>query len=369
MKLYYSSISEVTNYMNRKRKKTLLVIALFVGLLLCILMIINMKRKEGNGKEQLKEYALIALHQDKIVYDYFGDNHELIIGYYEEETDSLKDVAKVANFYMSKGVVTIIKDDIYYPMTLYTGEHKIIKVNIVEDTKNILYTEEDAYGLDVLSTMNDELYQLSGNRLEDGSVIRRIGKYNFVTGEMEILIQKDSKGEESIEGFCCNKGNVYAVVKANSDIFVEIYDEKGTLQERVELCEKIKTGLEYGVVHFYVFGEYAYIRNYADEGMIAKFKDGKLEVIYSQNNLRFADDSRSDAITNPIFFLREGKTILVLNEEKGSIEEIKLDLLEGESIRSMITDGKRVCISVLDETNSKAFQKKDIRIVDIDDLR
>jgi len=355
--------------MNKKEKNILLVIVLVAVVVLSTFILIGMQKKETKGKEELVECGLIALHRDKIVYDYFNDNDEFVIGYYEEGADTLKDIVKIENFYISKGVATVIKDDIYYPMTIYTGEHKILKVNIVEDTESILYSEEDAYGLDVLSTMNNELYQLSGKKLEDGSVIGRIRKYNCTTGEMELLIQKESKNGEGIEGFCCNEGNVYAIVKAGSDIFIEIYDEGGDFQKRVELCEEIKSGLEYGVVHFYVFGEYAYLRDYTDEGMIAKFIDGKLELIYGKYALRFADDSRGDAIINPIFFLRMDETILILNEETGNLEELKLDLSGGERINSVTTDGNKLCISIMELSESDGYETRDIRIVKLDDLR
>lgn len=134
----------------------------------------------------------------------------------------MTDVAYIEDFYISKGTVTVLKDKIYLPITLGAGEHVIIEVNVNTGEERILFTEFEGYGLDTLSTMNGELYMLSGQKSLDETITYLVRKYNQKTREMDVCIQKSSQEKESIEAFSCSNGIIYTIIKT-SNVFLWNY--------------------------------------------------------------------------------------------------------------------------------------------------
>ena len=69
---------------------------------------------EENGLENINNYSPIALLEDTIVYDYFNDDDEFVIGCYDIESKNLSDVICVDGFYISSGLPAVIEDSVIF---------------------------------------------------------------------------------------------------------------------------------------------------------------------------------------------------------------------------------------------------------------
>lgn len=347
--------------------RSLLVLAFVVILLLNI--------KQENELGDLNNYTPIALLEDAIVYNYINDNDALIIGCYNIETRRQADVICEDGFYISSGLPVVIGSSVILPITLNTNEHKLLMINTDSNASETIFNEFNSYPIDAVSTMNTDIYMLSimGDTSTATSYIR---KYNENTNNMDICVEKkfiDNAGEQII-AFACNNEKIYVMVnqiETGNDIYIEIYDDKnydllGKLYFDSELNNFASAN---GIVQFYCFGDYIYIRNYSDYGAIGKIENDQVKTILNLPSLRVAYNGENTQDNYYGFFLRSGKEFYLLDVYTDTLYQTNLGLSQDESIRNAISNGNDICISILDERETETFTTKDTIIVDFNELK
>lgn len=270
---------------------SLLVLAFVMVLLL------NFKQdnlKQENGLGNISNYTPIALLEDSIIYNYINDDDALVIGCYDIDSNKQSDVICEDGFYISSGLPVVIGNSVILPITLNTNEHKLLMINANSNTSKTIFNEFNSYPIDVVSTMNTDIYMLStvGDNLNAASYIR---KYNENTNNMDICIEKeftDNTGEQII-AFACNNEKIYVManqIETGNDIYLEIYDDKnydllGKLYFDSELNNFIHDN---DIVQFYCFNNYIYIRNFSDYGAIGKIENDQVKTLLNLPTLRIA---------------------------------------------------------------------------------
>lgn len=351
---------------------SLLVLAFVMVLLL------NFKQdnlKQENGLGNISNYTPIALLEDSIIYNYINDDDALVIGCYDIDSNKQSDVICEDGFYISSGLPVVIGNSVILPITLNTNEHKLLMINANSNTSKTIFNEFNSYPIDVVSTMNTDIYMLStvGDNLNAASYIR---KYNENTNNMDICIEKeftDNTGEQII-AFACNNEKIYVManqIETGNDIYLEIYDDKnydllGKLYFDSELNNFIHDN---DIVQFYCFDNYIYIRNFSDYGAIGKIENDQVKTLLNLPTLRIAYNGENTQDNYYGFFLRSGKDFYLLDVYTDTLYQTNLGLSQDESIRNAISNGNNICISILDERETETFTTKDTIIVDFDELK
>lgn len=359
-----------------KRGKYLL--GSLLALTLIMILLLNFKRdnlKQENGLGDINNYTPIAILEDTIVYNYIDNDDELVIGCYDIEAKEQSDVVREDGFYISSGLPVIIDNSIIIPITLNTNEHKLLMINADSNTSKTIFNEVNSYPIDVVSTMDGNIYMFS--TMKDNSTLTSyIRKYNENTNSMDVCIEKeysDNIGEE-IMAFACNNKKIYVMVnkiETGNDLHIEIYDDKtynllGKLYFDSELSKFVSTN---GIVQFYCFGDYIYIRNYSDYGAIGKIENDQVKTILNLPSLRIVYNGENAQDNYYGFFLRGGKEFYLLDVYADILYQTNLGLSQDESIRNAISNGNDICISILDERETETFTTKDNIIVNFDELK
>ena len=278
-------------------------------------------------------------------------------------------------FYISSGLPVIIDNSIIIPITLNTNEHKLLMINADSNTSETIFNEFNSYPIDVVSTMDGNIYMFS--TMKDNSTLTSyIRKYNENTNSMDVCIEKeysDNIGEE-IMAFACNNKKIYVMVnkiETGNDLHIEIYDDKtynllGKLYFDSELSKFVSTN---GIVQFYCFGDYIYIRNYSDYGAIGKIENDQVKTILNLPSLRIVYNGENAQDNYYGFFLRGGKEFYLLDVYADILYQTNLGLSQDESIRNAISNGNDICISILDERETETFTTKDNIIENFDELK
>lgn len=351
-----------------------LLVFTFAMILLYILYAKQETPKQENELENINDYSPIALLEDVIVYNYFNDDDALVIGCYDIESKTLSDVICVDGFYISSGLPAVIDNSVIFPVTLYTNEHKLLLINAVSNTSDTIFNEYNSSSIDVLSTMNTDIYMLSTIR-DNSTETSTIRKYNENTNKMDICIEKELANNtgEQIIAFACNNERIYVIVNQieADDTYIEIYDDKnydliGKLYFDSELEHDVS---ENGIVQFYCFDDYIYVRNFSDYGAIGKIENGQVKTLLNLYNLRIAYNGRNTQDNYYGFFLREGQDFYILDVDTDTLYQTNAGLSQDESFRNVLSNGNDICICILDETDTEAFTTKNTIIADFDELK
>lgn len=330
--------------------------------------------KQENEVENINDYSPIALLENVIVYNYFNDDDALVIGCYDIESKTLSDVICVDGFYISSGLPAVIDNSVIFSVTLYTNEHKLLLINADSNTSDTIFNEYNSSSIDVLSTMNTDIYMLSTIR-DNSTETSTIRKYNENTNKMDICIEKEFANNtgEQIIAFACNNERIYVIVNQieADDTYIEIYDDKnydliGKLYFDSELEHDVS---ENGIVQFYCFGDYIYVRNFSDYGAIGKIENDQVKILLNLYNLRIAYNGRNTQDNYYGFFLREGQDFYILDVDTDTLYQTNVGLSQDESFRNVLSNGNEICICILDETDTEAFTTKNTIIADFDELK
>lgn len=309
-----------------------------------------------------------------IVYNYFNDDDALVIGCYDIESKTLSDVICVDGFYISSGLPAVIDNSVIFPVTLYTNEHKLLLINADSNTSDTIFNEYNSSSIDMVSTMNTDIYMLSTIR-DNSTETSTIRKYNENTNKMDICIEKEFANNtgEQIIAFACNNERIYVIVNQIEayDTYIEIYDDKnydliGKLYFDSELEHDVS---EDGIVQFYCFDDYIYVRNFSDYGAIGKIENGQVKTLLNLYNLRIAYNGRNTQDNYYGFFLREGQDFYILDVDTDTLYQTNAGLSQDESFRNVLSNGNDICICILDETDTEAFTTKNTIIADFDELK
>lgn len=361
------------------RKGLLLVFTFAVILLLYVYADQENSRKENseqeNGLENINKYSPIALLEDVIVYDYFNDDDALVIGCYDMESKNLSDVICVDGFYISSGLPAVIDNSVILPVTLYSNEHKLLMINADSNTSDTIFDDNNSSSIDMVAAMNTAIYML-GTIRDHSTETSYIRKYNEKTDKVDICVEKEFANNtgEQIMAFACSNERIYAIVnqmEAEKDTYIEIYDDKNyDLTKKLYFDSELKKVVsENGIVQFYCFGDYIYVRNFSDYGVIGKIENDQVKTLLNLYKLRIAYNGRNTEDNYYGFFLREGKDFYILDVDTDTLYQTDLGLSQDESFRNVLSNGSDICICVLDETDTEAFTTKDTIIVDFDTLK
>lgn len=343
-----------------------------------IILSLNLKQEnleQENGLGDINNYTPIALLEDVIVYNYINDDDALEIGCYDIESKKQSDIICEDGFYISSGLPAVIGNSVILPVTLNTNEHKLLMIYADSNTSETIFSEFNSYPIDVVSTMNTDIYMLSTMR-DNSTATSYIRKYNENTNNMDICIEKefaDNVGEQ-IMAFACNNQKIYVIenqIEIEDDTYIEIYDDKnydllGKLYFDSELENFV---LENGIVQFYCFDNYIYLRNFSDYGAIGKIENDQVKTLLNLPNLRIAYNGNNTQDDYYGFFLRSGIDFYLLDVYTDTLYQTNLELSQDESIRNAISNGNDICISILDERDTETFTTKDTIIVDFDELK
>ena len=123
-----------------------------------------------------------------------------------------------------------------------------------------------------------------------------------------------------------------------------------------------------GIIQFYCFNDYIYVRNFSDYGAIGKIENDQVKTVLNLYNLRIAYNGRNTQDNYYGFFLRGGKDFYILDVDTDILYQTNLGLSQDESFRNVLSNGNDICICILDETDTEAFTTKNTTIVDFDEL-
>ena len=344
-------------------------------LVVCMLALLAGCSSQENEIGDINNYTPIALLDDAVVYNYIDDDGELVIGLYDFSSKKQSDIVSVEGFYISSGKPVVIDNSVILPVTLDANEHKLLMVNADSDTSEMIFSEFNSYPMDAVSIMNTDIYMLSTKK-DDVATATYIRKYNKNTGDMNICIEKqftDIAGEQ-ITAFACSNENIYVLannMEAKNDAYIEIYDGKtydllGKLYFESELRDFVSNN---GIVEFYCFDGYIYIRNFSDYGVIGKIENNQIKTVLELPNLRMAYNGKNTQDDYYGFFLRSGREFYLLDVYADILYKTSLELSQDESIRNAISDGKNICVSILDERDTESFTTKKTIIVDFNELK
>lgn len=352
--------------------KRLITIVLWVACMLALLAgCSNQENEIGN----INDYTPIVLLDDAIVYNYIDDDGALVIGRYEFSSKVQSDIVSVEGFYISSGKPVVIDDSVILPVTLNTNEHKLLMVNADSNASEMIFNEFNSYPMDAVSSMNTDIYMLSTMK-DDASASSYIRKYNESTGSMDICIEKQFADvtSEQIIAFSCNNEKIYVMVnnmEAENDTYIEVYDDKN-----YDLLDKLYFDSEFrnyvsnnGIVEFYCFDSYIYIRNFSDYGAIGKIENYHIKTVFALPDLRMAYNGKNTQDNYYGFFLRNGREFYLLDVYSDTLYKADLELSQDESVRNAISDGNNICISVLDERDTESFTTKRTIMVDFNELK
>lgn len=352
--------------------KRLIILVLWV---VCMLALLVGCSSQENEIGDIDNHTPIALLDDAVVYNYIDDDGALVIGRYVLSSKRQSDIVSVEEFYISSGKPTVIDNSVILPVTLNTNEHELLMVNADSDTSEMIFSEFNSYPMDAVSVMNTDIYMLSTMK-DDVATATYIRKYNENTGDMDICIEKqftDNTGEQ-ITTFACSNENIYVLVNnmgAENDVYIEIYDDKkydllGKLYFDSELRNFVSNN---GIVEFYCFDSYIYIRNFSDYGAIGEIENNQIKTFLNLPSLRMAYNGKNTQDNYYGFFVRNGRELYLLDVYSDTLYETNLDLSQDESIRNAISDGNNICISILDERDTESFTTKKTIIVDFNELK
>lgn len=125
---------------------------------------------------------------------------------------------------------------------------------------------------------------------------------------------------------------------------------------------------ENGIIQFYCFNDYIYVRNFSDYGAIGKIENDQVKTVLNLYNLRIVYNGRNTQDNYYGFFLRGGKDFYILDVDTDILYQTNLGLSQDESFRNVLSNGNDICICILDETDTEAFTTKNTTIVDFDEL-
>ena len=341
----------------------------------CMLALLAGCSSQGNEIGDINNYTPIALLDDAVIYNYIDDDGTLVIGCYDFSSKKQSDTVSVEGFYISSGNPAVIDDLVILPITLNTNEHKLLRVNADTDTSEMIFSEFNSYPMDAVSTMDADIYMLSTKK-DDSVTVNYIRKYNENTGDMDICIEKqftDIAGGQ-IAAFACSNENIYVLVndkEAGNDTYIEIYDGKtydllGELYFESELRDFVSNN---GVVEFYCFDSYIYIRNFSDYGVIGKIENKQIKTVLELPDLRMVHNGKNTQDDYYGFFIRNGREFYLLDVYADALYKTSLELSQDESIRNAISDGNNICISILDERDTESFSTKRTIMVGFNELK
>ena len=330
--------------------------------------------RQKNEIGDINNYTPIALFDDAVVYNYIDESGALVIGNYDFSSKNYSDTAGVEEFYISSGKPAVIDDSIILPITLNTNEHKLLRVNSDSNTFEMIFNEFNSYPMDIVLAMNTDIYMLSTKK-DDLATTTYIRKYNENTGNMDICIEKqftDIAGEQ-ITAFACSNENIYVLVnnmEGENDAHIEIYDGKTyDLLDKVYFVSELNFVSNNGIVEFYCFDGYIYIRNFSDYGVIGKIENDQIKTVLELPNLRMAYNGKNTQDDYYGFFVRGGREFYLLDVHADILYKTSLEPSQDESIRNAISDGKNVCISILDERDTESYTTKQTIIIDFHELK
>lgn len=351
--------------------KRLIILVLWA---VCILVLVVGCSNKGNEIDNINDYAPIALLDDEIVYSYVDNGDVLVIGCYETSSKKKSDITRVEGFYISSGIPAVINDTVMLPVTLNTNEHKLLMVNVDSGTSEIAFSEFNSYPIDTVSAMNTDVYMLSTMK-DDVAATSYIRKYNKNTGNMDICIEKQfTSAGEQIAAFACGNENVYVMVynmDTENDTYIEIYDgDNFNLLGKLYFDSELQNFVsDNGIVEFYCYDSYIYIRNYSDCGVIGKIENNQIKTFLDFPNLRMSHNCKNTPDNYYGFFVRSGKDFYFLDIYTDTLYKTSLELLQDESIRSVISDGNNICISIMDERDTESFTTKKTIMTDYNELK
>lgn len=330
---------------------------------------------QENEIGDINNYTPIALLNDAVVYNYIDGGGALVIGRYDFSSKKQSDTVRVEEFYISSGKPAVIDDSIILPVTLGTNEHKLLMVNADSDTSEMIFSEFNSYPMDAVSIMSTDIYMLSTMK-DDVATLSYIRKYNENIGNMDICIEKqftDIAGEQ-IMAFACNNENIYVLannMETKNDTYIEIYDGKTyNLLSKVYFESEVRDFVSNnGIAEFYCFDSYIYIRNFSDYGVIGKIENNQIKPVLELPNLRMAYNGKNTQDDWYGFFVRGGREFYLLDVYADVLYETSIELSQDESIRNAISDGKNICISILDERDTESFTTKKTIIMDFHELK
>ena len=222
--------------------------------------------------------------------------------------------------------------------------------------------------------MSTDIYMLSTMK-DDVATLSYIRKYNENTGNMDICIEKqftDIAGEQ-ITAFACSNESIYVLVnnmEGENDAHIEIYDGKTyDLLGKVYFESELNFVSNNGIAEFYCFDGYIYIRNFSDYGVIGKIENNQIKTVLELPNLRMAYNGKNTQDDYYGFFVRGGREFYLLDVHADILYKTSLELSQDESIRNAISDGKNVCISILDERDTESYTTKQTIIIDFHELK
>lgn len=319
----------------------------------------------------LSNYAPTIFIDTTIIYQYFTGNTTFSVGKYDIQSKEEINIGTRDKFSLSYGIPVLVDKIAYLPITLESGEHNLLRIDIENNNIENIYTDYNSEPLDSISTTNDEIYMLSCDLTKNGVYTSYIRKYNNATQVMDMCILKESinrSNGEIIKSFACNDGKIYVFIEkndnSNNETYIEVYDSEkysylNTLYFDDEIISWIRNN---NIAQLYSLGNYIYIRDFSDYGYIGKINGNSIELVLRLPQLRIAYNNKNTKDECYIFFVRESNEFYILDVKNESLFKAGMQLSKNESIRNAISDGSNLCVSILDESIMDSYVTKETYI-------
>lgn len=310
------------------------------------------------------DYSIAALADGELIYQTLED--PTCFFSLDVRQNSEVELGQVSNFILNG--YSLVKDS----GKLYT----YIAVSEFGAIKNVLY--EIDYTNDtirpLLSNQNSSpiiyLYKVPTGILQlktplAGSSTTLFELYNLQTGtSTEVLVAPENE--------------IYIVASIDDDsLFVltarEMPDQiyKFTIDEYdLETYELINT-IELSEIHSYlsnarigkmeVFGDYIYLLNYSNEGIICKLSDNSVIPVLERTNLECVRNQQQK-LHNPemLFYIRNTNECFLFDLNTGETKEIEPKIENGYVISSIFSDGDDILLQAKKPSNNKLIEEKTI---------
>lgn len=281
----------------------------------------------------------------------------------------------IDNFLLSTKNTVLIDNVLYFYASVIESD--------TEDTSNILfgidlsrnkmntYKNDDEALAGILTYQFDEDIITLKNIVDDGIVttyldVFDINSKSWRQENINVVNQETHEGS-AIFGLYGNKESVYVLHddwsggKGNIKTTLKVYDTEMNEVQTVNLDNDLRDYiLSSRIQEIAIFGEYIYIYNTSNNGLLGKIVENNIEPIIKERNLELSMNQTST--NNPLFYVRRSNKCYLLDEETGNIDTLNLKIGNGYYIRCILTDEVNVLLvcSSEDKNDYMYYFKKDI---------
>lgn len=310
------------------------------------------------------DYSIVALADGELIYQTLEEPtcfFSLDVG-----QNSEVELGQVSNFILNG--YSLVKDSgklyTYIAVSEYdTINNVLYEIDYTNDTISPLISNQNSSPIIYLYKVPTGILQLKTPLT--GSSTTYFELYNLQTGaSTEVLVAPENE-IYIIASIDDNSLFVFTAHEMPNQIYKFTIDEYD-----LETYELINT-IELSEIHSYisnarigkmeVFGDYIYLLNYSNEGIICKLSDNAVIPVLERENLEYVWNQQQES-HNPerLFYIRNTNECFLFDLNTGETKEIDPKTENGYVISSIFSDGDDILLQTKKPSNNKLIEEKTI---------